>query len=309
MADENLEAHDWDGVRRVIWQTPLDEMEIIGNRFFSVAVPTRADAEFKAYVYAAGVTHSMGNVCIDPILRRNRSEWIRRFARGADDGSTARLLDGVRDAALKSIDHICSLDLTAAQCGAASAANVLIRLATTFRGASQLVRLGFAFEAQAVIRLGLEQVCWAHAVVNHDSADDIDSTSVTKSISSARSLLPGVGRAYGRLSELAHVDPRVHGEFIREEGDHVKVILTSDAFVEEALLYYLLLLDAFLIVCESAFRHFGMPIANIDPASGLGRAPRTLDELFAQHRERFGIERTAELRAWAGREVGMCDRT
>ena len=46
---------------------------------FSVGVPVGADPEFKAYVFAAGVTHSMGNSSVDAQLRRNRGKWIDSF--------------------------------------------------------------------------------------------------------------------------------------------------------------------------------------------------------------------------------------
>lgn len=38
----------WDGKRKQIPDQDLDEMELIGNRMFTVGVPAGADAEFKA---------------------------------------------------------------------------------------------------------------------------------------------------------------------------------------------------------------------------------------------------------------------
>lgn len=52
----------WDGTRKIIWAKHLDEMEIIGTNVFSVGVPVEEDPEFKASVFAAGVTIRWGIV-------------------------------------------------------------------------------------------------------------------------------------------------------------------------------------------------------------------------------------------------------
>ena len=62
------ESWDWTG----LWfpENDLDDMEVIGNRLFRAAVPVESDAEFKAYIFAAGATHSCGIRSVDNLLRR-----------------------------------------------------------------------------------------------------------------------------------------------------------------------------------------------------------------------------------------------
>src|SRR5688500_9778622 len=69
----------WDGVRRIIWAKHFDEMEIIGNHHFSIGVPIKADPEFKAMLFAAGITHIDGNKSIDYIYKRNREDYLKAF--------------------------------------------------------------------------------------------------------------------------------------------------------------------------------------------------------------------------------------
>ncbi|HEX5460773.1 MAG TPA: hypothetical protein VFX20_12455 [Steroidobacteraceae bacterium] len=99
-------------VRKIIWKRDLDEMEVIGTRMFSVGVPIEADPEFKAYVFAAGVTHSMGNSSVDAQLRRNRGKWIDSFRpEKSKPGSAEQLMKIVRTRALMRVHELTALDL------------------------------------------------------------------------------------------------------------------------------------------------------------------------------------------------------
>jgi hypothetical protein len=74
----------------------LDEMELIGNRVFTVGVPAGADPEFKAYIMAAGSTHAFGNRSVDHTLRRHCDKWVHEFEKQAE--VDARGLVGLRRA-------------------------------------------------------------------------------------------------------------------------------------------------------------------------------------------------------------------
>jgi hypothetical protein len=107
-----------DVVRKIIWHKDLDEMEVIGTRMFSVGVPIEADPEFKAYVFAAGVTHSMGNSSVDAQLRRNRRKWIDSLhPEQSKLGSAEQLMRIVRTRALMRVHELTALDLSGASSG------------------------------------------------------------------------------------------------------------------------------------------------------------------------------------------------
>jgi hypothetical protein len=197
-----------DRTRNVIPNEHLDDMELIGNQMFTVAVPAGADPEFKAYIFAAGATHACGNRSIDNTLRHHCDKWTREFQQRGEADAIGLL--GLRRAIAQQASTRCveisNLDLGEnALHGAISAANVLIRLESTFRAASQLVQLGFAFESEAVIRLGFEQVAWSNAVRRMRSPAEVEATSSTKSITKLKAVFQGAGHIYNRLSDLAHI--------------------------------------------------------------------------------------------------------
>jgi hypothetical protein len=260
-------SEEWDGMRRVIWSKDLDDMQVIGTDMFSVGVPVDADPEFKAYVFAAGVTHSLGNVSIDHLLRRNYDKWIRRHS---DDllfskGSLSALLRDIRSLVDRRCDALSSCSLgPSAPTGKVAAANALIRLASTFRAAVQLVRLKLPFEAEAVVRLGFEQLGWAHAVVDLDSLESIDRVKATAAATTLKRIFPGAGRAYGRLSELAHMAPHTHCRVLVTRNDQLNIEIKSPEAARESALYLIILLDGLLTVSEICFGSFGPERQSVD---------------------------------------------
>jgi hypothetical protein len=207
----------WDGTRTVTLDSAPDEMERIGSHLFTAAVPFDADPEFKAYIMAAGTTHAMGNRSIDNILRRHCDKWIKHFEE--QEISDAKGLVGLRRAVVRQATARCveisNLDLGEdARSGTTSAANVLIRLDSSFRAASHLLQLGFAFESEAVIRVGFEQVAWSNVVRHLQSSKEVTKVSGTGNITKLKEIFPGAGFIYGRLSDMAHLSPRTHSLFM-----------------------------------------------------------------------------------------------
>lgn len=249
-----------EGMRRVIGQKRLDELELIGNHLFTVGVPVTADPEFKAYVFAAALTHSWNNVSVDNVLRRHRDRLIQNFSPPKDPlTSASSILQDVVGAAISRVNELVHLKLDSACIGLEFAINHLIRLESTFRGASQLIRLGFAFEAEAVIRLGYEQVGWSFRIATMESRVEIEKVSVTKAASHLAAVLPEAGRIYGILSNLAHMHPSTHRRFLSEnEGSSVSISIELDKPLLQTLRLLLELLDAFLVVSEVRFGEFGL---------------------------------------------------
>lgn len=203
-----------------------DEMELIGNKLFTVGVSTEADPEFKAYIMAAGATYAAGNRSVDNILRKHRSRWIERFEKKAEADKRGAV--GLRAAVLREVSVRCrkisKLDLTnVTSSGIIAAANALIRMASPFRAASHLIRLGFTFESEAVIRLGFEQVAWSNVVRNLTEPEEVTKPRGTDHVTQLKSLFPGAGPIYGRLSNLAHVAPSTRERFIVEQDGEIMI--------------------------------------------------------------------------------------
>lgn len=279
-------SEDWDGSRRIIWATDLDDMEVIGTRMFSVGVPVDADPEFKAYVFAAGVTHSMGNNSIDYQLKRNYENWIQRHSPAAllKKGSLNALLRDTRDLVDARCRAISALSLAPPTTEAMYvAANALIRLESTFRAAVQLVRLRFPFEAEAVVRLGFEQVGWAYTIFDLPSIERIETIKATAGTTRLKEIFPGAGPIYGRLSDLAHMALHTHSRVMAGEGDELTIEIKSTAATRETALLLTILLDAFLAVTEKCFGSFGLECSSMEPSMTELRADRPVVLLLREY--------------------------
>jgi len=254
-------SEEWDGSRTIIWAKDLDDMEVIGTRMFSVGVPVDADPEFKTYVFAAGVTHSLGNNSIDYQLKRNYANWIRDHSPEAllKKGSLNALLRDVRDLADTRCAAMSELRLGTSPSDAMRiAANALIRLQSTFRAAVQLVRLRFPFEAEAVVRLGFEQVGWAYTISDLTSLEQVETIKPTSGTTRLKEIFVGAGHVYGRLSNLAHMALRTHSRVMAGEGDELTIQIKSTEATRETALLLIILLDAFLAVTDKCFGSFGL---------------------------------------------------
>lgn len=243
----------WDGVRRIIWTKHFDEMEIIGNLHFSIGVPIKADPEFKAMLFAAGITHIAGNKSIDYIYKNNREEYLSVFD---DDvrcpaGSLKELALHIGEIA-DSYSRLLSTGRFTPKLtlGQAYAANALIRMRSTFHAINQLVFGGLALEAESVIRQGMEQCAWAFAVRKLDDISSIDQTSPTKSISLLKASFPGAGRIYGQLSNSAHASLSSQERFFGFNEGKLSISIRDTENCREALLYAVILLDAYAHISD-----------------------------------------------------------
>lgn len=244
----------WNGVRRVIWAKNFDEMEIIGNEHFSIGVPIKADPEFKAMLFAAAITHLDGNKSIDHIYRRYGAKYLEAFdddVRCPKGGLNDLVLEIGETAEILSKRVSGSSFVSEPTTGAVQAANLLIRMRSTFHAVNQLILNGLALEAEAVIRQGFEQCAWAQAVILLDDLDEIERTSPTKSISALKSLLPGVGRVYKILSDSAHASPASQARFIEMEPGRTTVSIRSNERAREALLFLVALLETYVRISVS----------------------------------------------------------
>ena len=168
-------------MRRTNLHGDLSGMEIISNQYFSVGVHIDSDPEFRAYILAAGTAHARGNQSIDNILRRHKTEWVRRFEteEAEKTGGLSELYQKLSYTVSQRCRAISALDLsTISTYGIIAAANAQIRLDSTFHGALLLIQSGHPFESEAVIRLGLEQVAWTYGTRSLKTAEEVERTSV-----------------------------------------------------------------------------------------------------------------------------------
>jgi hypothetical protein len=203
-------------------------------------------------------------------LRSQRDDLVRQFSAPPTTrhDRLAELLADIRRCAGERITQLSAIDLTTATYGLQAAANNLIRLESTFRAASQLIRLGFAFEAEAVIRLGFEQVAWAQAVADATTPEEVAATRVDHTANRLKPLIPDAGRIYNRLSALAHMQPSPHGKFIEVmPGEPLTVGIQLPEATPESMGLMIELLDALLIVSEARFAPYGIVTTSFETST------------------------------------------
>jgi hypothetical protein len=266
------------GMRKLNPNETLDEMEWIGNNLFKVGVAADSDPEFKAYIMAAGATYAAGNRSVDNILRKHRSRWIEGFEKKAEADKRGAV--GLRAAVLREISVRCrkisQLDLTKVMSsGIVAAANALIRMTSAFRAASHL------------IRLGLEQVAWSNVVRSLTEPEEVAKLSGTGHITQLKSLFPGAGPRYNRLSDLAHIAPSTHERFMVEQDNGLMIQIQAPRDVAESMRLLVVLMDAFLVVGEECFEHVGLPCTNLDPLTRRPKADRPARGLIEEFENVF----------------------
>jgi hypothetical protein len=153
---------------------------------------------------------------------------------------------------------------------------------SAFRAASRLIRSGFAFESEAVIRLGYEQVAWSNVVRHVAEPEEVARLNGTRQITKLKSLFPGAGPIYNRLSDLAHVAPSTRERFMTEQDNGLMIQIQAPLAATESMRLLVVLMDAFLVVGEECFEHVGLPCTNLDPLTRRLREDRPARMLIAE---------------------------
>lgn len=135
--------------------------------------------------------------------------------------------------------------------GEFAASIALERLVASVKSIHLLYRLGHRTDADAVARVIVEQIGWAHVAAPLDDLDQIDRIKPSKTISSLKALYPTAGDLYGQLTETAHLDLAQHQARF-ERGDGTNRITQQEPTLVHGTLALLILADMWLAVWESS---------------------------------------------------------
>lgn len=227
----------------------LEDMVLMGNTFFRVAVPATASPIFKRYVVAAAQTVQLRNVSVDHVLRTyNQASHVA----ATEDAFLGPVRDALRDvkqstrAAFEIMHHIHK----PAHPGATVSWAALYRLQSTIRCICFATVHGFHFESSALQRLMLEQLAWVSAVrsISDVSYFDVEPQAC---LSSLKELFPDVGRVYGRLSRKAHLTPEETKVYISsDESGQLSAHLWLRRWAPNDAVSLLSLADMYIVLSE-----------------------------------------------------------
>lgn len=254
-ARQRIKKDDVRGPVTPICHDDIEDFELIGDDPIRIAVPIDSSPELKRKVLAAAATHFLGQHSMDYVLKKYGSYWDFRLRLSKEQRLVLDMFKSARVQIEQSIQKINEIHNKPDRAGLFAAEAALIRLQTSFRAASLLIKRGFNFEAVNIARLILEQIAWAYSV--HELRDErVFKVLPTKSVSNLSRLLPKVGRLYGLLSERAHISPHLAPSFVEftEQGARITLADGKDSL---SIAYILLLLtDAFSVVSEYIVRDF-----------------------------------------------------
>ena len=196
---------------------------------------------------------------IDYVLKTYGDHWNSDESQG--ENTDAPLYD-LLFKALCEVDKVCdwwtSVEKVNGTSGVVVAGAALLRLKSSYRVASFLIRLGYVHEAMSICRITLEQVAWAYRVYGLSDQDDPLHVPTKHSISYLKELFPSVGNLYGLLSAYTHISDEYARSYIvpGTKGQDRSVIRKTNEQGGSLIFIYLQLADCYCVVSECAHRHY-----------------------------------------------------
>jgi len=231
----------------------LDDYDIVATQTLSVAVPYKTTESLRKLIWAAMATYVFGNSSVDHVIRRYGHLWASRTDKSFEadprvlilrrnQEEVARIAEKLEPARAVQLGHVC-------------AKSALCRLEATFKAAYGLIRRNYIFETEAVVRMLLEQLAWAHeAHQTNDAA--LRTLNPTKCITRFKTVFKESGIFYGELSEGAHLDPSIVENYLRFHAEGSKVIRRSRPDSQHSGYYLTALASVYLEVVQKLFAPF-----------------------------------------------------
>lgn len=232
----------------------LDDYDILAMRTLSVAVPYRTTESLRKLIWAAMVTYVFGNSSVDHVIRRYGHLWENRIDKSFESDTRLLILRSTQEdvtyiaeklektSTSKKLGHVCSK-------------SALCRLEATFKAAYGLVRRDYIFETEAIVRMLLEQLSWAHEAHFTDD-DSLRTLNPTKCITRFKTVFAEAGKFYGELSEGAHLDPSIVENYLRFHKSGSNVIRRSASDSQHSGYYLTALASVYLEVVQKLFSPF-----------------------------------------------------
>ena len=204
---------------------------VLNKHFYPIGINQNYPAELRERLLAASISFFAGNKSID----YTRKKYTNDIQYEEDPGGDQRQDRKIRTACLFRvrviIDGLVSFNSNEPEVctiGKILGDATLTRIPYSLERAFAEGDKGALFESLVIIRMALEQLCWALSIQDHDDPDIIRTTSVTKSITHISKLYPRLGRLNGWLSKHAHWNYDAHIKAILETPG--SVIISSHLF-------------------------------------------------------------------------------
>lgn len=240
----------------------IGELIDLGPGSYSVYVPKNYPIELLRRLIAATKSHSMG-ISLSQTYNQYLMDWNPTEDIIVDDLRTSllnQIYENVIQFTLRTLKHLSEnrksfVNLSDTNAFYFAEATIM-RLEMSFKMSVQTLRFGLPYDANALLKLILEQTCWAYSVFNIQD-DSFMKIKPNSAISIAKKEFHDVGILYGKINEYAHLSPEkiselfLHGKLAIKMNDNLKSLEVLTSLIE--------ILDLYCIVfekmyCDQAFK-------------------------------------------------------
>jgi hypothetical protein len=224
-----------------------------------ILIPEYFSLTQEKYLIASQMTLYLQNKSVDYFLKRYCQDYEEKRENSQDekDRILTEALSFIKAQNAIIFNKLSGIDFKDQDNTGVFASTVAFhRLQTTYKSIHYHLKFGYYFESMMSLRLLLEQLAYSYCAVKSGKENPKEFLSPTKAITGLKKLIPDVGKLYGILSKLSHIDTVTVGKYINDENGKVAVIQHSLELVMEALLYYLRIIEIQHVVFEYCFKDF-----------------------------------------------------
>ena len=236
---------------------PNDYEAVLNKTHYPIGVNQDYPAELRKMLSAATISYFLQSKSIDYI----RKNHLKDSNYEEDSGGKEQLDRRIRTACLLHVRAIIeglvsyrSKTLTVATIGQFISDATLARIPYSLERAFAEADKGALFESLVIVRMALEQLCWALNIRDYDTATEIQTTPVTKSITYISKLYNKVGRLNGWLSNHAHWSYEAHIKAIFEKPGFI--MQASPMFKGCSYITLVIFSDLFLQIISNELKEF-----------------------------------------------------
>jgi hypothetical protein len=160
---------------------------------------------------------------------------------------------GVRPMVVKALRGLYEHPGPRAGIGCIASQAALFRLQSTFQASVLVIRQGMHYEAQALLRLIVEQLAWAMVILDYED-DSFFAVQPNRCISEFKKLFPDSGRIYGDLSSGAHLSPQTTVRYLSENRGSFQIAHSLGDWSLVDCLRLLMVADYFSVMCDFVVR-------------------------------------------------------
>jgi hypothetical protein len=232
----------------------LEDLLVLSDTLYGVGVPYTSRETFMRQIFGAMKADLMGTKP-DKVVSTFGDSWSFEEI----DGPLKTLYVSsaeVRPMVVKALRELHERPEFRIRIGCIASHAALFRLQSTFQACVLVVRQGMHYETQALLRLIVEQLAWAKAILDFDD-DTFFAIQPTHCISGLKPLFPEAGRMYGDLSSGAHLSPKTTVRYLSESDGLFQIAHSLGDWCLVDCLRLLKVADYFSVMCEFVVKEPG----------------------------------------------------